>query len=234
MQQVDVQARRAGRVRTGELLDPHARCNGRRDARSGCLADVHGAVGELRETLHARGEVPCAVGEHEVRRRRVRPGVDRGDEDRLGRGSGRGDPAERSGAQRRPQARFQEQRADRIAVQRRDLASGERGEGDLPIGPIVFLDVDHDREEGPPLAAVHRGDATGGRRGVGYAVLVDEERLAAQHPVAGMHPDRCAQPDVVRGNERDARGRTRRLDLRRGRPGDREIETLPCSVHGHW
>ena len=234
-QRLDVHTRDAGGMRSGELLHRHARDRRHGNVRAGGLAHVRRARSQLCERGDTRREVVPPRRDDALRVGRVRPRVDGGDEQRVRRRGGIRHPRERPRAQGRPQPRLDEQRADGRAVERLRGGAGVRRERRLRAGAVVGGDVDDDRLQRPPVAAVHRRDGTRRSRRVAHAGhgAVLHERRAAQHAVAGLDQQRRLHPDEVGRHQRHAARRRRVVDVRRRRAGQRNVEPLGDLVHGH-
>ena len=117
------------------------------------------------------------------RRNRVRPRVRRGDENGAGHQVRVGDVRKRAHAQRGPQTGFEKQRTRRSGVESRT------GLGHCPELQWFdrIVDIDHDRNQRAPRAAVDCADSAAGGRGVQHTgtLLVLEQDFAAAH----MLPD---------------------------------------------
>ena len=235
---MDVQAGRAGRMRAGEFLDDDALGRRRRDARArapcrrrSCrrraarraTSPASKSASRPASTTSTGGACGCVS----IAVTKIACGV-----------------ADGAGTRENGRVRNAVHRPDSTSSARTASASSPSGgaaavarERDLRIRAVRRIDVDDERLERAHLAAVDRRDGAGGRRGVADAgrLLVLEQRRAR----AARGRPRCTsivgfRPEVVGAEERHPRGRRRDVDDLRRLAGQRQIETFPKLVHGHF
>ncbi len=131
---------------------------------------------------------------------------------------------ERARPQRRPEARLEEQGAHGAGRGLQRIGTRVLGERQLGIDAVVRGDVDDERSECTTLAAMKRGDrAGGGRRDPQPGILlVLEQALAPQHPIAWLDKKGRLQADVVFAEQRDPAHLRACMDALLGCAGERQ------------
>ena len=149
-------------------------------------------------------------------------GIDGRHENRAGHRVDRRHLAERTRAQRSPQAGLLQVVTHRLGIERRQLRGVIAGE----LDGVIALQIDHHRLQHALLAAMDGTDHASTRRGEMHArvFLVGEQDLAKLDPVAHLDRHGRLHPVIVAAEHSHAAYGACRLDALFGRAGKGQIQ----------